>query len=147
MANALAQETSPYLLQHQDNPVDWMSWGSAALERARAENKPILLSVGYAACHWCQVTQKRGKMASLQVSGLWNVRGTPNSAAFSALVRALFCLPRLSWGPAGPGRRAATRPLCRSILPADSVYGQTAIRSLRLLTLRQEPASVAIGLA
>ncbi|HXP31797.1 MAG TPA: thioredoxin domain-containing protein [Stellaceae bacterium] len=54
-ANALAQETSPYLLQHKDNPVHWQPWGPAALAQARAENKPILLSVGYAACHWCHV--------------------------------------------------------------------------------------------
>ncbi len=53
--NLLAGETSPYLLQHQGNPVHWMPWGEAALARARAENKPILLSVGYAACHWCHV--------------------------------------------------------------------------------------------
>ncbi|MDE2514314.1 MAG: thioredoxin domain-containing protein, partial [Alphaproteobacteria bacterium] len=53
--NALAHETSPYLLQHRDNPVHWQPWGPAALERARAEDKPILLSVGYAACHWCHV--------------------------------------------------------------------------------------------
>jgi len=53
--NLLAGETSPYLLQHQDNPVHWVPWGEAALERARTENKPILLSIGYAACHWCHV--------------------------------------------------------------------------------------------
>ena len=53
--NALAHETSPYLLQHRDNPVHWQPWGAAALARARAEDKPILLSVGYAACHWCHV--------------------------------------------------------------------------------------------
>ncbi|MBL8670616.1 MAG: thioredoxin domain-containing protein [Alphaproteobacteria bacterium] len=53
--NRLAAETSPYLLQHQHNPVDWMAWGEAALARAVAEDKPILLSVGYAACHWCHV--------------------------------------------------------------------------------------------
>ena len=53
--NLLAQETSPYLLQHRDNPVNWVPWGEAALNRAKAENKPILLSVGYAACHWCHV--------------------------------------------------------------------------------------------
>ncbi|MFP6730809.1 MAG: DUF255 domain-containing protein, partial [Alphaproteobacteria bacterium] len=46
-ANRLAQETSPYLLQHRDNPVDWRPWGQAALDQARIENKPILLSVGY----------------------------------------------------------------------------------------------------
>ena len=53
--NRLAQETSPYLLQHKDNPVDWWAWGPEALAQAKAGNKPILLSVGYAACHWCHV--------------------------------------------------------------------------------------------
>src|SRR5438445_6958585 len=55
MANRLAQETSPYLLEHANNPVDWYPWGSQALERARTEHKPILLSIGYSACHWCHV--------------------------------------------------------------------------------------------
>jgi uncharacterized protein len=53
--NGLAQATSPYLLQHAENPVEWYEWGPRALERARAEDKPILLSIGYAACHWCHV--------------------------------------------------------------------------------------------
>jgi uncharacterized protein YyaL (SSP411 family) len=53
--NRLADETSPYLLQHAGNPVDWYPWGDEALARARAEDKPILLSIGYAACHWCHV--------------------------------------------------------------------------------------------
>jgi uncharacterized protein len=57
MANRLASETSPYLLQHKDNPVDWYAWGDDAFARARAEDKPILLSVGYAACHWCHVME------------------------------------------------------------------------------------------
>src|ERR687895_2145175 len=55
--NKLAQETSPYLLQHADNPVDWYPWGDEALARAREEDKPILLSIGYAACHWCHVME------------------------------------------------------------------------------------------
>jgi uncharacterized protein len=55
MANRLAQETSPYLRQHADNPVDWYAWSTEAFERARREDKPILLSIGYAACHWCHV--------------------------------------------------------------------------------------------
>jgi uncharacterized protein len=55
--NRLAAETSPYLLQHADNPVDWYPWGEEAFERAGAEDKPILLSVGYAACHWCHVME------------------------------------------------------------------------------------------
>ena len=53
--NRLAQETSPYLLQHAENPVDWYPWGEEALARSRGENRPILLSIGYAACHWCHV--------------------------------------------------------------------------------------------
>src|SRR5438045_3905012 len=57
MPNRLAHETSPYLLQHANNPVDWYPWGDDALTRARRENKPILLSVGYAACHWCHVME------------------------------------------------------------------------------------------
>jgi hypothetical protein len=58
MSNRLAQETSPYLLQHKDNPVDWYPWGPEALERAREEDRPILLSVGYSACHWCHVMER-----------------------------------------------------------------------------------------
>jgi len=57
VANRLTRETSPYLLQHADNPVDWYPWGEEAFARARAEDKPILLSVGYAACHWCHVME------------------------------------------------------------------------------------------
>lgn len=55
MSNHLAGETSPYLVQHADNPVDWYPWGEEALKLARTQNKPILLSVGYSACHWCHV--------------------------------------------------------------------------------------------
>ncbi len=55
MTNRLADATSPYLLQHKDNPVDWWQWGPEALAEARARNRPILLSIGYAACHWCHV--------------------------------------------------------------------------------------------
>ena len=57
-SNRLARETSPYLLQHAHNPVDWYPWGPEALERARAEEKPIFLSIGYAACHWCHVMER-----------------------------------------------------------------------------------------
>jgi uncharacterized protein YyaL (SSP411 family) len=58
MANHLATETSPYLLQHAHNPVDWWPWGEPALDRARSERRPILLSIGYAACHWCHVMER-----------------------------------------------------------------------------------------
>jgi uncharacterized protein len=56
--NRLISETSPYLLQHAHNPVDWYPWGEAALRRAREENRPILLSIGYSACHWCHVMER-----------------------------------------------------------------------------------------
>ena len=58
MPNRLIDETSPYLLQHAHNPVDWHPWGAEALARARAEDKPILLSIGYSACHWCHVMER-----------------------------------------------------------------------------------------
>ncbi|MCC6791729.1 MAG: thioredoxin domain-containing protein [Thermomicrobiales bacterium] len=57
LANRLANETSPYLLQHKDNPVEWYAWGPEALQRARDEDKPILVSIGYSACHWCHVME------------------------------------------------------------------------------------------
>ena len=58
MPNRLADETSPYLLQHKDNPVDWYSWGEEALERAVELDRPILLSIGYSSCHWCHVMER-----------------------------------------------------------------------------------------
>src|SRR5215468_1451970 len=57
MANRLAAETSPYLLQHAGNPVDWYAWGEEALQRARDEDRPLLVSIGYSACHWCHVME------------------------------------------------------------------------------------------
>ena len=58
MTNRLAKETSPYLLQHAHNPVDWYPWGEEAFTRARAEDRPVMLSVGYSACHWCHVMER-----------------------------------------------------------------------------------------
>src|SRR5215207_406092 len=58
MANALAHETSPYLLQHRDNPVDWLPWGDEALRRAREQDRPLIVSIGYSACHWCHVMER-----------------------------------------------------------------------------------------
>ena len=57
-ANRLVHESSPYLRQHAHNPVDWYPWGEEAFARARRENKPVLLSVGYSACHWCHVMER-----------------------------------------------------------------------------------------
>ena len=71
MSNRLAQETSPYLLEHANNPVDWYPWGDEALMRARRENKPILLSIGYSACHWCHV-MARESFEDPEIAGLMN---------------------------------------------------------------------------
>ena len=71
MPNRLARETSPYLLQHANNPVDWYPWGDEAWARARAEDKPVLVSVGYAACHWCHVME-RESFENDQVAALQN---------------------------------------------------------------------------
>src|SRR5437016_2733748 len=71
MANRLIDETSPYLLQHAHNPVDWYPWGEEALRRARAENRPILLSIGYSACHWCHVME-RESFEDPQIARLMN---------------------------------------------------------------------------
>ena len=58
MPNRLSQESSPYLLQHAQNPVDWYAWGEEALSRAHDDDRPILLSIGYSACHWCHVMER-----------------------------------------------------------------------------------------
>ncbi len=73
MPNALAQETSPYLRQHAENPVDWLPWGPLALARAQAEDKPLLVSIGYSACHWCHVME-RESFEDPQTARLMNER-------------------------------------------------------------------------
>ncbi|UCG32238.1 MAG: thioredoxin domain-containing protein [Phycisphaerales bacterium] len=70
-SNSLIHSTSPYLLQHAHNPVDWYPWGGEALDKARAENKPIFLSIGYAACHWCHVME-RESFENEQIAALLN---------------------------------------------------------------------------
>jgi uncharacterized protein YyaL (SSP411 family) len=74
--NRLANETSPYLLQHKDNPVDWHPWGEEALAKARAENKPLLVSIGYSACHWCHVME-RESFEDAEIAALMNERFIP----------------------------------------------------------------------
>lgn len=73
MSNRLALETSPYLLQHKDNAVDWYPWGPEALARARAEQKPIFLSIGYSACHWCHVMEHES-FENPEIGALLNAR-------------------------------------------------------------------------
>ena len=71
MSNRLAEETSPYLLQHRENPVDWHPWGEEALGRAVAENRPLLVSIGYSACHWCHVME-RESFEDVEIARLMN---------------------------------------------------------------------------
>ena len=83
--NRLADETSPYLRQHAGNPVDWYPWGAEALERARREGKPILLSIGYSACHWCHVMAHESfedpATAALMNDAVRQHQGRPRGAA------------------------------------------------------------------
>ena len=78
MPNRLNNETSPYLLQHADNPVDWYPWGDEALSRAREEDRPILLSIGYSACHWCHVMERESfendEIAALMNDNFVNIK-------------------------------------------------------------------------
>jgi uncharacterized protein YyaL (SSP411 family) len=76
MPNRLANETSPYLLQHRSNPVDWYPWGPEALEKSKAENKPIFLSIGYSACHWCHVMEHES-FESEQIAAVLNEHFVP----------------------------------------------------------------------
>ena len=129
-ANLLRDESSPYLLQHANNPVHWRPWGAAALAEARANNRPILLSIGYAACHWCHVMahesfedpETAALMNSLFVSDQGRPRGTARHR------------PPLHVGPACPrrtGRLAAhhvPHPRRRAVLgwhlfPAGAALG------------------------
>ena len=71
MTNHLSAETSPYLLQHASNPVDWFAWGDEALEAARAQDRPIFLSIGYSACHWCHVMEHES-FENADISDLMN---------------------------------------------------------------------------
>ena len=76
MANRLADETSPYLLQHKDNPVEWFPWGPDAIQKAKDEDKPIFLSIGYSACHWCHVME-RESFEDHETAALLNERFVP----------------------------------------------------------------------
>ena len=84
-ANRLAGETSPYLLQHAHNPVDWYPWGPEALARAKAEDRPIFLSIGYSACHWCHVMERESfenpEIAALDERALRQHQGRSRGAA------------------------------------------------------------------
>ena len=80
--NRLAREKSPYLLQHAHNPVDWFPWSDEALQKAKDENKPILLSIGYATCHWCHVMERESfeneEVASFMNENFVNIKISGN---------------------------------------------------------------------
>ena len=84
MANRLAGSSSPYLLQHADNPVDWWEWSDEAFDEARRRDLPVLLSVGYAACHWCHVMAHESfeddDVAAVVNAGLRGRQGRPRGA-------------------------------------------------------------------
>jgi uncharacterized protein YyaL (SSP411 family) len=130
-ANRLAGETSPYLRQHAHNPVDWYPWGPEALERARAEDKPIFLSIGYSSCHWCHVMERESfendRIATLMNDRFVNIKvdreerpdlddiymaatqmlsgqgGWPNSVFLTPDLKPFFAGTYFAWG--GPDSR------------------------------------------
>jgi hypothetical protein len=103
MANRLVTATSPYLLQHADNPVEWWEWGDDAFAEARRRDLPVFLSVGYAACHWCHEVSRlavvSGKPAKPQVSGLIAVRAGRANAAVGHRFRSFVHHSRASLKP------------------------------------------------
>ena len=90
-ANRLAKEKSPYLLQHAHNPVDWFAWNDEAFAKARRENKPIFLSVGYSTCHWCHVMERESLKTSasadfstsISSASKWTARNGPTWTKFT----------------------------------------------------------------
>src|SRR5439155_1571073 len=96
-SNRLAGETSPYLLQHAHNPVDWYPWGPAALAAAKAADKPIFLSIGYAACHWCHVMERERPIPG---SGERALSGEAVLEAAVAALEETFDARRGGWGGA-----------------------------------------------
>ena len=101
--NALIHETSPYLLQHAHNPVNWYPWNDATLEKAKAENKLILISVGYSACHWCHVMEHES-FEDEQVAQLMNdyficisYLSTFENSLFSQLILLTYLIDSLSF--------------------------------------------------
>src|SRR5262249_44459105 len=135
--NRLAAETSPYLLQHAGNPVDWYPWGAEALDRARAEDRPILLSVGYSACHWCHVMERESfedaETAALMNAHFVNVkvdREERPDVAWGSLA-AVVALPGQGGGPMTVFPPPAGEPFFGgTYFPPDARYGMPAFRDV-----------------
>ena len=112
--NLLAQSTSPYLLQHKDNPVHWKMWGPEALKEANTSGKPILVSVGYAACHWCHVMAHESfedPATAALMNELFPAFTCPMTAMPS--VRAMINPPARSSQPPSRSARHGCRPVGR----------------------------------
>jgi hypothetical protein len=109
MPNRLAGATSPCLLQHADNPVDWWEWGPEAFEEARRLSKPLLISIGYAACHWCHVLRDRprGRPIGLNRRSRRGARSVP--VGLRSHPRALSTQPGEILWPRGEARQCRQR--------------------------------------
>ena len=94
--NRLADETSPYLLQHADNPVEWYPWCADALTKARDEGKPILLSIGYSACHWCHVMAHESFEDAVTAATMNHISSTSKWIAKSGRTSIACIRPRIS---------------------------------------------------
>ena len=128
----LAREVSPYLLQHAHNPVDWHAWGPDAWERARTEDKPVLVSIGYAACHWCHVMEHESSRIQTSPSARtnfsstskWTAKSVPTSTRSTwrrcscSAARAAGRSTSSASPTAGPSTRTYFPPVGRTGLPA-----------------------------
>src|SRR4051794_41705663 len=97
MPNALARETSPYLLQHRDNPVAWLPWGPEALDRARELDRPLLVSIGYSSCHWCHVMERESfeDAQTAELAGaIEDRKSTRLNSSHPSISYAVFCLKK-----------------------------------------------------
>ena len=146
MPNHLAGETSPYLKQHQDNPVDWYPWREEALSRAKQESKPIFLSIGYAACHWCHVMEHESfndpNTAALMNENFINIKVDREERPDldNIYMQAIVAMTRQGgWPMSVPKKRLAkpqpTNNTTPAVVRADELYSlEEAARRLRWRT-------------
>ena len=106
-ANRLAKETSPYLLLHAHNPVDWYPWGPEAFAKAKTENKPIFLSVGYSSCYWCHVMERESFMDG-EIAKVLNAA----TCASRSIGKSVLTSTRFTWPRFRPSGQEAGRCRC-----------------------------------
>src|ERR671925_517717 len=136
--NRLINETSPYLLQHAHNPVDWYPWGEEALQKAKQEDKPILLSVGYSACHWCHVMERESfeneYIARLMNEHFVSIKVDREErpdldAVYMDAVRAMTSFPRVLVAASQAYKEQRDKVLESAAQIREFLRGSTAIRS------------------